>query len=324
MASLTFSTPNGLNYGTGDVTINLDELNGSFTVSNILIDENNSWTFDVQEYYTDNHPFIPQGLTEDTHLNGSYTFNFDNGCTSVHQINVPQFTEEPCPDNCKEYQVENNHEETVFYYSDCETGEVQEITMYQGDTGIFCICDGEYYDPSGKLSIVERGSCLPDFNCDITNAYLTGQAIEGQYVIDNVTITNEGTENPILITSVNPPQFEAGFNSYDINYVIPSEFGNSGETCVVRIQVSVTTTTTTTPPPPSDCSCVKVEVTYVGELSSVRYSYDDCEGNRMSDTIRPGDVHEVCMCELETPRVPKLIYEQIGLCDPNGPGDGFY
>lgn len=314
MASLTFSTPNGLNYGNGDVTV---ELTGgpSFTIYDIVISGNSSWTFDIDD------PFYgAYGVNPDIHhFNGTYTFNFDNGCTSVHQINVPQFTENPCPDNCKEYQVENNYEETVFYYSDCETGEVQEITMYQGFIGLFCICDGEYYDPSGKLNITERGPCLSDFNCDITIANLTGEAIEGQDVLSNVMITNEG--NPILATSATPSQFQAGVNAYDITYVIPSDYGNSGETCNIRIVVSVTTTTTTTPPPPSECGCVKIQVTYTGRDDRANYTYADCEGNTRFGSINKGETQIVCMCEFVPPTVPGLRYEEIGVC---GPSDGLY
>ena len=68
---------------------------------------------------------------------------------------------------------------------------------------------------------------------------------------------------------------------------------------------------------------MNVKVTYEGEQQFVRYEYTNCENKTEFGRISPGEEQYVCMCELETPRVPKLIYEGIGLCDPNGDsGDG--
>lgn len=325
MASVTFSTPNNIEYGNGQVLISLDDTSvNDFTVYNVYIGSSNSWewTFDVEEYIENNSggpAWINPNLTVDTPLEGNYTFTF-NGCTFTVKItDLPTFNGNQCIDNCVTYTFDNANDVPVtFYYTDCYTGDVIEDTVDANNKKGFCACEGEYYDPSGTLSIEENGAC---FVCDYTT-WVVGDTIDGQNVIDNVTLYYGGLE--FTPSSSYPETFQMGVTSYNITYIIPPGYHNSDQPCYIKLEditvIEPTTTTTTTPPP---CDCVNVKVTYEGQEEFVRYNYTNCENKTEFGRISPGEEQYVCMCELETPRVPKLIYEEIGLCDPNGDsGDG--
>ena len=298
MASVTFSTPNNIEYGNGQVLISLDDASvDDFTVYDVYIGSSNSWewTFDVGEYLENNsggQTGLDPNLTVDTPLNGDYTFTF-NGCTFTVDIkDLPTFNGNQCIDNCVTYSFQNynNNVPVTFYYTDCYTGDVVEDMVDVNDKKDVCACEGEYYDPSGTLTVNQDGVC---FVCDYTT-WVVGDAIDGQNVIDNVTLYYGGLE--LTPNGSQPPTFQMGTTSYDLTYIVPPGYQNTGQECGIKIEdITVEEDSTT------DCICREVTVTNITnqgivEGRPVRYTYVDCDGVEYTDEIPPGENITVCMC----------------------------
>ena len=329
MASVTFSTPNNIEYGNGQVLISLDDTSvDDFTIYNVYIGSGNSWewTFDIEEYLENNsgggQVGVNPNLTVDTSLKGDYTFTF-NGCTFTVEIkDLPTFNGNQCIDNCITYTFENdnNNVPVTFYYTDCYTGDVIEDTVGVNGESVVCACEGEYYDPSNTLTVKQAGTC---FVCEYTT-WVVGDTIDGQNVIDNVTLYYGGLE--FTPSSSNPETFQMGQTSYDVTYIIPPGYQNSGQDCNIKIEditVIEPTTTTTTTPPPSECRCAEYNVTNTS-AKDVKFLYTDCDGNPTQETILKETSMPLCICLGQYTPNQSLIVEEIGLCDPNSHGGGLY
>ena len=144
-----------------------------------------------------------------------------------------------------------------------------------------------YTNSGGQITcdIIGTGTTtLPTFTCTDFNTLFSNTS---QVVGQQIQFTWDGNPPPITISPYvfNPPTYQLGSNSYDMDFIVPPGYANEGDDFSCSFTVVGTTTTTTLPS--FDCTDTSIVIADGAVGAAVVATKSDAKGKYTIGSISP-------------------------------------